>query len=326
MIKEENINCTVEAVILASPEPVSVKKICDALEDLTPARVRQAVDDLNNVYLGCGNSFRIREVSGGYQFYILPDFERPVRNLLSKERAVRLSRPALETLAIIAYKQPVTKTEIEHIRGVAADGVIHNLLQRNMIVIAGRAVTAGRPLLYKTSAEFLKYFGLNRISDLPRLDEIEEMIRQSESPKEQFVLPLNGSQSDMTDGASADQSEDAEFTDHGRDITAIGEIECEVGVDSDDWIEIEAPLADTGDNGDGHHPDTRDLAVVLSDMSLAEGIPPDDDEIDGAAEEPGDPSGTDEAPPAEGETFGDPTPDLEGSENILDDEPRPSGP
>ena len=190
MTKEEQINCTVEALILASPEPLSVSKMCDVLENTTPARIRQAVGDLNNVYLGCGSSFRIREVAGGYQVHILPDFEQPIKRLLTKQRSVRLTRAALETLAIIAYKQPVTKTEIDHIRGVASDGVLHNLLERNLIVIAGRAESAGRPLVYRTSNDFLKFFGLNRLSDLPRMEEIEEMIHQAEPPQDQIELPL----------------------------------------------------------------------------------------------------------------------------------------
>jgi segregation and condensation protein B len=188
MIKDENINCTIEALILASPEPVSARKLCDVISDITPPRIRQAIVDLNNIYMGCGSSFRIREVANGYQFHILPDFERLIKMLLTKDRTVRLTRAALEALAIIAYKQPATKTEIEHIRGVASDGVLHNLLNHKLILIAGRAETPGRPLLYKTSSEFLKFFGLNRISDLPRMDEIEEMIKLAEEPKEQTAL------------------------------------------------------------------------------------------------------------------------------------------
>jgi len=206
MIKDDNINCTVEALILASSEPVSIRRLCDVIDDITAARVRQAVDDLNNVYLGCGSSFRIRELAGGYQFYILPDFEQPVRRLLTKEKTIRLTRPALETLSIIAYKQPVTKTDIEHIRGVASDGVLHNLLQRKLIAIAGRSDSPGRPLLYKTSPDFLKFFGLNRISDLPRMDEIEEMIRQADGPKEQTAFSFD------RDDESTPESSD-EYTD-----------------------------------------------------------------------------------------------------------------
>jgi len=240
MIKEENVNCTVEALVLASPEPVSIKKLCEVIGELSPARIRQAVGDLNNIYMGCGNAFRIREVAGGYQVHILPDFEQPIKKLLVKQRTVRLTRAALETLAIIAYKQPVTKIEIEHIRGVATDGVIHNLLQRQLIVIAGRSESAGRPLLYKTSSEFLKFFGLNRLSDLPRLDEIEEMIRMAEAPKEQTVLPLNGDRETSID----DDGTEYELEIEGEEPVM------ENLVASADFSDFIGEIEDAGDNGD----------------------------------------------------------------------------
>jgi segregation and condensation protein B len=208
MIKEENINCTLEALILSSPEPVPVKRLCEVMDDISAARVRQAVDDLNNLYMGCGGSFRIRELAGGFQMYVLPDFEQAVKRLLTKQRTIRLSQAALETLAIIAYKQPVTKTDIEHIRGVACDGVLHNLLERRLILMAGRSDGPGRPLLYRTTQDFLKFFGLNRLSDLPRMDEIEEMIRQASPSQSQTVLPLSepdeSMESSLVDGESAD--------------------------------------------------------------------------------------------------------------------------
>jgi len=211
MIKEEYINCTLEALILSSPEPVPVKRLCEVMDDISPARVRQAVDDLNNLYMGCGGSFRIRELAGGFQMYVLPDFEQAVKKLLTKQRTIRLSQAALETLAIIAYKQPVTKTDIEHIRGVACDGVLHNLLERRLILMAGRSDGPGRPLLYRTTQEFLKFFGLNRLSDLPRMDEIEEMIRQASPSQSQTVLPLSEPggppESSLVDGESADDGD-----------------------------------------------------------------------------------------------------------------------
>ena len=182
---------------MSSPEPVSIKRICEVIGDITSARIRQAIADLNNLYMGCGNSFRIRDLAGGYQIYILPDFEQQIKQLLVKQKTVRLSQPALEALAIVAYKQPVTRTEIEHIRGVASDGVMHTLIQRNLISLAGRADAPGRPLLYKTSKEFLKYFGLDRLSDLPRIEEIEELIRQSETNDDQTVLALGEAMDDV---------------------------------------------------------------------------------------------------------------------------------
>jgi segregation and condensation protein B len=180
MIDDTNINCTVEALIMASPKPVAAQKICGVIGDITPSRVTGAVAELNNKYMLGGHSFRIREVAGGYEFYIMPDFEQPIVALLTREKTMRMTRAALDTLAIIAYKQPVTKVQIEHIRGVSSDGVLHNLLERKMIAISGRAESMGRPLLYKTTDEFLKFFGLNKISDLPQLEEIDDILRQQE--------------------------------------------------------------------------------------------------------------------------------------------------
>lgn len=234
MIKDENINCTIEALILASPEPVSARKLCDVVGDITPPRIRQAIADLNNIYMGCGSSFRIREVANGYQFHILPDFERLIKRLLTKERKVRLTRAALEALAIIAYKQPATKTEIEHIRGVASDGVLHNLLNHKLILIAGRAESPGRPLLYKTSSEFLKFFGLNRISDLPRMDEIEEMIKLAEEPKEQTALSFEGAPQEET-SELIDENVESEILESNKD-----EISDAVSVNVEDLIDEES--------------------------------------------------------------------------------------
>ncbi|MFH1700967.1 MAG: SMC-Scp complex subunit ScpB [Candidatus Zixiibacteriota bacterium] len=239
MIKDENTNCTIEALILASPEPVSVRKLCDVIGDITPARIRQGVDDLNNVYMGCGSSFRIREVANGYQFHILPDFEILIKRLLTKERTVRLTRAALEALAIIAYKQPVTKTEVEHIRGVASDGVLHNLLSHKLILIAGRAETPGRPLLYKTSSEFLKFFGLNRLTDLPRMDEIEEMIKLSEEPKEQTALPFEEVKEQSAFEANDEDGEESEILE-----TTLEEIPESVAVRVDEYEAIQDDFQD----------------------------------------------------------------------------------
>ncbi|HOD66224.1 MAG TPA: SMC-Scp complex subunit ScpB [candidate division Zixibacteria bacterium] len=170
----------VEALILASPEPLPARKIAEQLEDLTPAQVGRAVAALNDRYFQAGASFRIREIAGGFQFYILPEFTGYVEEMFTRRRKMRLTRAALETLAIVAYRQPVTKAEIEHIRGVASDGVLQNLLEKNMVAIRGRAATVGKPLQYGTTDEFLKFFGLAGLDDLPKMKEIEELIRAAE--------------------------------------------------------------------------------------------------------------------------------------------------
>lgn len=170
----------IEALIMASPEPLPGKKIAEQLEEMTASKIAKVVTQLNERYVESGSSFRIRELAGGYQFYILSEFTSFVQDMFARRRKLRLTRAALETLAIIAYKQPATKTEIEQIRGVASDGVIHNLLEKNMITVKGRANTVGKPLQYGTTDEFLKFFGLNKLDDLPKMSEIEELVASAE--------------------------------------------------------------------------------------------------------------------------------------------------
>jgi len=282
MIKEENINCTVEALILASPEPVSLNKLNEVMDGISPARIRQAIVDLNNLYMGAGISFRIREVAGGYQVHILPDFEQAIKNMLSKQRTVRLTRAALETLAIIAYKQPVAKNEIEHIRGVSSDGVLHNLLERKLIVIAGRSDGPGRPLLYKTAAEFLKFFGLNRLTDLPRIEEIEEMIREAEPSKDQTELdlaeasrrPLEGL---LPDAGTEDKDDDSD--DHSDDMIA----HVDAGIESSDMV----MPAESETTDDGFAVDDADDASDLPDPEADDEDDDEENEIFGADYDPG---------------------------------------
>ncbi len=171
----------VESLILAAPEPLPGKKIADLLDDFNSSKVSKAVAELNDRYVESGSSFRIRELAGGYQFFIMPEFTGYVQEMFARTRKLRLTRAALETLAIVAYKQPVTKTEVELIRGVASDGVIHNLMEKKMLTIKGRAETVGKPLQYGTTDEFLKFFGLNKLVDLPKMSEIEELVFSAES-------------------------------------------------------------------------------------------------------------------------------------------------
>ncbi|UCD94320.1 MAG: SMC-Scp complex subunit ScpB [Candidatus Zixiibacteriota bacterium] len=186
----------IESLILSSPEPLPARKISEIIDDISPGDIEEVVELLNERYMQNDSSFRIRQIAGGYQVYILESYSRYVEELLTRRRNIRLTRAALETLAIIAYRQPVTKTDIETIRGVASDSVIHTLLERKLITLAGRAETVGRPLLYRTTDEFLRFFNVNRIEDLPRMEEIEELLASEESDG-QPSLPL----ADRSNGA-----------------------------------------------------------------------------------------------------------------------------
>ncbi len=189
MADNGNNHSIVEALIMASPDPIPARKITEVVDETTPTGIGKIVADLNDRYLSVGAAYRIREVSGGFQFYITPEYSGYVEELFTRRRKMRLTRAALETLAIVAYRQPVTKTEIEHIRGVSSDGVLHNLLEKDMVTVKGRATTVGKPLQYGTTGEFLKFFGLNRLEDLPKMTEIEELVAVSE-PKNQTELTL----------------------------------------------------------------------------------------------------------------------------------------
>jgi segregation and condensation protein B len=151
---------------------------------MTVAKVAAMVNELNDKYTQGASAFRIREIAGGFQFHIIPEYTGYVEDLFTRRRKMRLTQAALETLAIVAYRQPITKSEIEHVRGVASDGVIHNLLEKSMITIRGRAKGVGKALQYGTTDEFLKFFGLNDLDALPRMSEIEELVRAAEDRRQ----------------------------------------------------------------------------------------------------------------------------------------------
>jgi segregation and condensation protein B len=168
---EEEIS-TIEAVLFSSPRPLPTNDLKKLLSSRHKGGVKGIVDKLNQKYAENGNTFRIREIAGGLQFYLIPDYAVQVEKYFSVQRNRRLTPAGLETLAIIAYKQPTTKGEIEQIRGVASDGVIQTLLERKLIKPAGRAERIGKPLLYATTTNFLEYFGITSLEQLPKLAEM----------------------------------------------------------------------------------------------------------------------------------------------------------
>jgi segregation and condensation protein B len=170
----------IEALLIASDVPIGVGKIASVLSGVEAREIRTYVDDLNNEYLSTGRSFKVTEVAGGFQLMVHPEYASWARRLLREKAPARLSQAALETLAMIAFRQPLTKAEVEHIRGVTVDGVLRHLLEKGLIRISGRADGPGRPLLYGTTRDFLKHFGLKTLSDLPKLREVEELFQEGE--------------------------------------------------------------------------------------------------------------------------------------------------
>ncbi|MBN2621289.1 SMC-Scp complex subunit ScpB [candidate division WOR-3 bacterium] len=154
-----------EALLIATDVPLPEQKII-AITQLSPDKIKLFVDELNAEYRSSGRAFEIKEIAGGYQIYTLPAFALWVGALHDKKS--KLSKAALETIAIVAYHQPITRPEIEKLRGVDSSGVIDTLIQKGLIKTCGRLPVPGRPIKYGTTKEFLRYFGIKDISDLPR--------------------------------------------------------------------------------------------------------------------------------------------------------------
>lgn len=203
----------VEALIFAAPEPIStteiVKAVRRAAEDhegeeaeewrrVKENRIAETIDALGELYAESGRAMQLSEGASGWRFVTRPEYADFVRALIPGMRPERLSPPAMETLAIIAYRQPITKADIEAVRGVSVDGVLQKVIERGLVKIAGRADLPGRPLLYETTDLFLEHFGVKSIDDLPNASELK-----------QVPLPTAGQEGDEGEkGADADAREE----------------------------------------------------------------------------------------------------------------------
>lgn len=199
----------IEALIFGSDEPLTLRQLVTIISSAEDSGLRMRITDdevlaiireLNLQYVHSGRAFRIIHVAGGYQFATMPAYADWLGKMVKEKAKRKLSQSALETLSVIAYKQPVTKPEIEAIRGVGADYVIGSLLERGLITIVGRAASPGRPLLYGTTQDFLKHFGINDLADLPKPREIEEIMKESGFEVEKELLRRMGKSEDEIEG------------------------------------------------------------------------------------------------------------------------------
>ena len=172
----EEVKPIVEAVLFATDIPLSLGRLEALVGNGRSAAIREAIEHLNQEYWEQGRAFFIAEVAGGFQMATRTQYGSWVKKLFLGRTETRLSPAALEALAIIAFKQPVIRAEIEAIRGVNSGGVLGTLLERGLIRITGRSEALGRPLLYGTTKKFLRYFGLNTLSDLPKPKEVAELL------------------------------------------------------------------------------------------------------------------------------------------------------
>jgi len=170
----------IEALLFAADAPVKLSRLAE-LAEVSPETARAVIDGLNATYQEAGRAFRVQRVAQGFQLYTMPAYAEFVRRLYQHQYTHRLSRAALEVLAIVAYKQPVTRPEVEQLRGVDCSGPLVTLLERRLIATYGRASRPGNPFLYRTTPEFLRYFGLAGLEDLPRMEEIGEFLARREA-------------------------------------------------------------------------------------------------------------------------------------------------
>ncbi len=199
----EDLKNIVESILFVAGEPLTVDRIKRVVEEADTAEIRSALQQLMEEYDARHGGYTLREVAGGFQFRTQPAYTEWVKRLLSP-KPPRLSRAALETLAIIAYKQPVIRSDVEHLRGVDCGGVLRVLLERRLIRVLGRKNIPGRPLIYGTTRRFLEVFDLKDLKDLPSTEEIESVAR------EKFDLTDDAETADADRQAASDvRAEDA---------------------------------------------------------------------------------------------------------------------
>ena len=166
----------IEAVLFASDAPISIGRLSAITGESSVKTIKETLAELEEFYRSSNRSFGVVEVAGGYQIATLPEYAATVSLLFKSRRKAKLSQAALESLAIVAYRQPISRTGVEAIRGVNCDGVLATLTDRELIAISGRGEGLGRPFLYSTTSRFLEYLGLKDIRDIPAMDELEKSL------------------------------------------------------------------------------------------------------------------------------------------------------
>ena len=223
-----NLNKIVEALLFASREPVDSKKIAKIIRKVSKreeadqelcsvkyTEIDEVIEKLNKGYDRKKSPYLIQERSTGWRIYTRIDYASYIRELFPDQKPTRLSAPALETLAIVAYRQPITKAAIEAVRGVNVDGVLQSLIERGLVSIAGRSDLPGKPFLYETSSSFLEHFGIKDVEDLPNSAELRSVdLPQPESEKENDeqlslseVAKVSQNESESTENENTKESE-----------------------------------------------------------------------------------------------------------------------
>jgi segregation and condensation protein B len=229
----EDIKYIIESLLFVADEPLTVDRIKKILIQVKTGKIRDTMAELTAEYEARGGGFYLDEVAGGYQIRTRPQYTDWIKKLI-QPKPLRLSKPALETLVIIAYKQPIIRSDIEHLRGVDCGGVIRVLLERKLIRVLGRKEIAGRPLIYATTKRFLEIFDLKNLRDLPTPKEIEELAAATNEGDQTVIID-----SDQEFGDSPETSEDSEsIGENAQQIQADPIQSSETGIPRDTLREV----------------------------------------------------------------------------------------
>jgi segregation and condensation protein B len=206
-LSAEELKGVVEALLFATQKPLSVREIKEITETEDSKFIKDIIEDITKECVEHSRSFKLVEIAGGFQFTTDGIYAKWLRKLYKVTKSDYLTKPSLETLSIIAYKQPITKAEMEFIRGVNVDGVVKNLLQKGLIRISGKKKVPGTPFLYSSTRFFLQYFGLNSLQDLPQLSEFSEADIQLPEADEMLVENLSESSDEETAESESSKEE-----------------------------------------------------------------------------------------------------------------------
>ena len=229
---ETNLKSIIEAILFAADEPLSIGKLKAVIETADARQIRTCIDELNQDYELSNRAFVIEEIADGYRMFTRPEFNEWLAKLFQHRSKGRLSLAALETLAIIAYKQPIERSEIEDIRGVNVDHIVRHLHEMELVKVVGRSEKLGRPLLYGTTKKFLEHFGLKSLKDLPRVAELENRKAAESEEHSNQDDQLQGKEStEISLASSQSQGDEPDGEDRRSDLNDNGGSE---GVESEE--------------------------------------------------------------------------------------------
>ncbi len=284
----KEIKQIIECILFVADKPVSIGTMQGLLEEVERRTLLEILDELKSEYDLQGRAFQLVEIAEGYQLVTRIQFAPWIRKMYKTRTTNKLSKAALETLAIIAYRQPITKAEIEDIRGVSADGVINAMMERKFIRVVGRKEVVGRPLLFGTTKEFLHYFGLKDLTDMPELKDLQDILKQEDLGKDwelnqhgELVAKTHGGDDDDSDQEAALVQEDAE-EDTSSEENSQMETQPEVTGDHPDQQEQgreEKDMTSNDDKSEAEADDDRaDENVGGDDVVAQDSVDPGDEE------------------------------------------------